>query len=303
MTRKAPINKAASVKQCLLNIARKTNQNFDLILRRYALERLLFRLSRTEHKKEFVLKGAMLLYAWRESGFRPTKDLDLLGSGTPSPDILRRTFRDTCEIGFNADGLVYDPDSICVKDSMAAQNYAGLCVSISAFLGKARVPIEIDVGFGDVVIPEPQEIDYPVLLDLPAPAILAYTRESVIAEKFEAMVRLGESNSRMKDYYDIWYLSRNFDFRASLLAEAIIATFQRRRTELPHGYPTGLSDEFFTTPNHQVQWRAFVKRIAVERDVGEFVTVVQGIRNFILPCLKDIKPDVYWPVGGPWQVI
>jgi hypothetical protein len=178
-------------------------------------------------------------------------------------------------------------------------------VNISAFLGKARIPIQIDVGFGDVVIPGPRKIAFPSLLGMPQPEIFAYTRESVVAEKVEAMVTLGEANSRIKDYYDIWYLSRNFDFHGALLTEAITATFRRRRTEVPRACPSGLSDGFAASPNHQTQWRAFVKRIGIEGEAGDFGPVVAAIRSFILPCLQWARSgtcvSAYWPAAGDWR--
>lgn len=210
-----------------MNLSRERGEDFQLVLTRYGLERLLYRLAKSPHAKEFVLKGAMLFQLWTGEPHRSTRDLDLLGMGDPSADRLRQLFQKICSLSVPDDGLVFLTDAIQAELIKKADEYQGIRLRIEACLGSAHLPLQIDIGFGDAITPGPQVVTYPTLLEFPAPQLNAYPRETVIAEKFQSMVQLGIANSRMKDFYDVWTLARQFDFDGNGLCEAIRATFQR----------------------------------------------------------------------------
>ncbi|MDZ7615530.1 MAG: nucleotidyl transferase AbiEii/AbiGii toxin family protein [Patescibacteria group bacterium] len=276
------------------------------MLTRYALERLLYRLSQSEHRDVFVLKGAMLFQLWSDQPHRPTRDLDLLGRGDSSTSRFEAILREVCEIAVEDDGLTFCTESMHGDVIKEDQEYEGLRLTLEGRLEDARIPIQIDIGFGDVVTPAASEVRYPVLLDFPAPILAAYSRESVVAEKFQAMVMLGMVNSRMKDFYDLWILAGQFTFQGPLLCEAIRATFERRRTLVPSNVPTALSAGFSQDGNKQAQWRAFANKSKL--DIGgiglDEVAVV--LRDFLLPCGCAVAAgtvlDMKWPPSGPWQV-
>lgn len=236
-------NIAASVRARLLNLARETRRPLDQLLTRYALERLLYRLSLSDHRERYVLKGALLLTTWFDSPLRPTRDVDFLGFGDPSTNVLLARFREIAAIPAD-DGLIYDGASLAAELVREDQHYGGARLRTTAMLAGARIPIVIDVGFGDATEPGLEEIDLPVLLDMPVPHLLAYPLETVIAEKFEAMVKLGLANSRLKDYYDVWALLATRELDPARLASAIGATFNRRGTDLPSGTPDALTAAF-----------------------------------------------------------
>jgi predicted nucleotidyltransferase component of viral defense system len=225
-------NMGASVRVRLLKLANERGQPNELLLTRYVLERLLYRLSTSAHRDRFVLKGAMLMTIWFETPFRPTRDLDFLGFGNSEPEVVLAAFREICGITQD-DGVAFDLNSLEVEHIREELEYGGLRIKGYAVVGGARVRLAIDVGFGDAVEPGIAETEYPVLLDLPAPRLRTYPRETVVAEKFEAIVKFGRVNSRVKDFYDIWLLSREYQFEGDTLARAIAATFARRKTEIP----------------------------------------------------------------------
>ena len=226
----SPRNVAASIRQKLLNIATRNREDFGLILTRYGLERLLYRISQSRYRDHFVLKGAMLFQVWADAPHRPTRDLDLLGQGDPSPERCLTVFRELCDIQVPEDGIVFSTETAIAAKIREEQEYEGVRIKFFAHLQNVRIPIQIDIGFGDAV--KPNLLDYPTLLPMPAPRIQAYPMNSVIAEKLEAIVSLGMLNSRMKDFFDIWFLARTFPFVAGSLADAIRATFERRATRL-----------------------------------------------------------------------
>ncbi|HEX4181207.1 MAG TPA: nucleotidyl transferase AbiEii/AbiGii toxin family protein [Caulobacteraceae bacterium] len=240
----------------LLNYARAHNQPFDLILTRYALERLLYRLGRSQVANRFILKGAMLVMTWFEAPLRGTRDLDLLGYGDPNPDAVVAVFR-TVLAEPHDDGLVFDVAALRAEPIREDMAYGGVRLCTRATLAGAQIPITIDVGFGDAIEPGAELIDYPALLDQPQPRIRAYARETVVAEKFQAMVALGRANSRMKDFYDIWALAKTHVFDPDRLAQAIAATFARRGTPVPIDPPDALTPAFAADAAKQTQWRAF----------------------------------------------
>ncbi len=227
-------NLGASVRTRLLQFAKASGQTFDLVLTRFALERLLFRLSESPHAGRFVLKGAMLMMSWFDDPHRGTRDLDLLGFGNPEPDPMLKTFREILAQQAE-DGVTFDAETLRVDRIREGLEYGGLRLRVVASINGARITLTIDIGFGDALEPGAEMLDYPSMLGFPMPRLRAYARETVIAEKFQAMVMLGRANSRMKDFYDIWILSRSFAFTDDRLARAIKATFQRRS---PRRYPT-----------------------------------------------------------------
>lgn len=304
MTRSQPANLAASVRQRLLNLSVSRAEDPNLTLTRYALERLLYRLACSEHSRQFILKGAMLFAVWMESAHRPTRDLDLLGFGEASNERLIVIFQQLCDVKVEPDGMMFDPHSVQVSEIREGQEYPGRRIKLIGLLGTARIPVQIDVGFGDVVTPRPTEIDYPTLLDLPAPRVRAYPPETVVAEKLQAMVVLGMQNSRMRDFYDLWVIARQFSFQGPTLIEAVRATFRRRRTEVPKAVPTGLGEEFATDKNKMAQWKAFLARSQLAGTEIELLKVINELRAFLVPVLdataKDSDFDHSWANGGPW---
>jgi predicted nucleotidyltransferase component of viral defense system len=278
---KPPIkNMGASVRARLLNLSKQRRQPFDLLLNNYVLERLLYRLSQTQYRDRFILKGAMLLTKWFEDPLRPTRDLDLLGIGNDDQDEMVRIFQEVCGASYN-DGVVFDPNSVKVDRIREETEYGGLRITATAKVDTAQVRVVIDIAFGDSVEPGLQEIDLPVLLDFPAPHLRAYARETVIAEKFQAMVMLGRANSRMKDLYDIWVLSRNFEFKGDTLPRAIAATFARRKTEIPKEIPDALTTAFAEDPTKVAQWNSFIEDVAFQP--GILADVINDPNKFLMP--------------------
>ncbi len=273
-------NVGASVRARLLQLAKASGQSFDLVLTRFALERLLFRLSQSPHANRFVLKGAMLMMSWFDDPHRGTRDLDLLGFGDPSPDPMLETFREILAQEAD-DGVKFDADTLHVDRIREALDYGGLRLRVIATISGARINLTIDIGFGDALEPGVEVLDYPSMLDFPMPRLRAYARETVIAEKFQAMVMLGRVNSRMKDFYDIWILSRSFDFSDDRLARAIAATFERRETPIPTDRPDALTDAFAKDQQKQRQWRAFVEGVA--HNPGDLTDVIAEIATFLMP--------------------
>ena len=269
-------NVGASVRQRLLNLAHARGQPMELLLTRYALERLLYRLSLSPHRERFVLKGAMLLAVWFDEPHRATRDVDLLGFGEAAEDALLATFREIMAVEVD-DGVNFDLEGLRIEAIREEVEYGGSRLRTTAALAGARIPINVDIGFGDAVEPGVEDIDLPVLLDMPSPHLRAYPPETVIAEKFHAMVALGRANSRMKDYYDVWMLMSTFALDLERLNRAIKATFARRNTAIPALVPDGLSDAFATDPAKQKQWDAFASNLAGE--FPELRVVVAGIRQ------------------------
>ncbi len=275
-----PRDVGASVRARLLNLARQKGQALDLLLTRYAIERLLHRLSISAHRDHFVLKGAMLMTTWFDDPHRPTRDVDLLGYGDPAPEAMLATFREICSIAMD-DGVAFDVNGLRVELIREELDYGGLRLRTTARLSGARITVVVDIGFGDAIEPGLEEVELPVLLDLPQPKLRAYARETVIAEKFQAMVVLGLANSRMKDFYDVWVLSQAYAFDDDRLARAIGATFERRGTALPTDAPEALTATFSSDAAKQRQWQAFVRDLGAEVPVlGE---VVAALAAFLLP--------------------
>jgi predicted nucleotidyltransferase component of viral defense system len=256
-------NIAASARARLLTIAHADKVDFLVVLQRFALERLLHRLARSQHADRFTLKGAMLFTVWAGEPHRATRDLDLLARGTPALDELVAVWRDVTAVDVDDDGVRFDRDSIKASVIREGRVYEGVRVVLLAQIESARIDLQIDVGFGDAVVPPPRRVLLPVLLDFPAPEMAAYAPETVVAEKLHAMVEHGEINTRLKDYYDIWWLMTRGMVDGALLVEAIAATFARRRTPQPAALPPALSSAFATNPAKERQWRGFCRRAAI----------------------------------------
>lgn len=269
---------ARSVQVRLARHAKDIGVDPNLVLTRYTVERFLYRLSRSPHAEQFVLKGALLLLVWLGETLRPTRDADLLGFGELSDDALLKIFRDICTIEVEPDAATFLPDSVRVEPIREEDAYGGRRVTLQGRVGAARLTVQVDIGIGDAVTPAPQWLEYPSLLeDLPRPRLRAYPRETVVAEKLHAMVLLGVRNSRMKDYFDVRALLREEEMDAAQLARAIAATFARRRTALPEGIPAALSDGFASDATKQAQWRAFLGKNRIKGPALE--EVVADIRT------------------------
>lgn len=272
----AKANLAASIRARLLNHAKKQDAEFQQVLIRFTLERFLYRLSVSPHGERFVLKGALLFDLWFDVPHRPTRDADFLGFGSSDLGTLAATFREVAAITVD-DGIIFDPESVRAAEIRKDANYAGVRVTLLGTLDNARCPAQFDIGFGDAVTPGPIETEFPVLLDdLPAPRLRVYPRETAIAEKFEALVKLGIANSRMKDYFDLWVLLRDGTIVVDTLTPAIRATFERRGIPLPIAIPFGLSDDFARDVMKQRQWQAFLAKNALDApNLDEIVAILR----------------------------
>ena len=296
-------NISASVRDRLLNKARTEKLDFNLLLTRYALERMLYRLSISKQRDQFLLKGALLFDLWFDVPHRPTHDADFLGFGSAEIPHIEATFRDICRIEVE-DGIAFQPDTVKAAEIRKEANYAGVRVTLLGMLDSARCAVQIDIGFGDAVVPGPDEVHYPVILgEMPGPHLHVYPRYTVVAEKLEALTSLGMLNSRMKDYFDLWILAKHSDFDGQILSRAVAATFDRRRTAVPTGVPIGLSDEFINDAQKGKQWQGFLRKNAL--DPMSLATVVVDLRDFLMPVLAAIAAggshDYPWRAVAGWQ--
>lgn len=302
MTR-PPKDLGASVQARLRNVARQRSEDVQVLLLQFVLERLLHRIACSTYRRDFVLKGAMLFTAWTRVAHRATRDLDLLGTGVPDLNRLAAIFRTICTIEVDPDGVAFDAGTVVASRIREDQLYEAVRVMLTASVGSARINVQVDIGFGDAIHPAPVEMSFPTILDQPAPLLLTYPRETVVAEKFHAVVSLGLLNSRMKDFFDLTVLCRQFPFAGRPLGEAIAATFARRQTELPDSEPVALSAAFTEATDKQVQWAAFVRRNRLAG--GDLATVVSQLREFLWPVVMGLhgrRPmPQQWPAGGPWS--
>jgi predicted nucleotidyltransferase component of viral defense system len=294
----------ASIRARLLNKAKAEGQDFNLVLTRYALERLLYRLGSSSHAERFLLKGALLFDLWFDIPHRPTRDLDLLGFGPAEIPILEAVFRDLC-VGASEpnDGIRFQAETVRGMEIRKEANYAGIRVTLAGLLAGARCSVQVDVGFGDAVTPAPEPVDYPVILpELPTPRLRAYPRYTVVAEKLDALVTLGIANSRMKDYFDLWVLARQADFDGYILTQAIRATFDRRATQMPDGVPFGLTPDFAEDRQKQIQWQAFLRKNALGQ--VSLPEVLDMLRRFLLPPFHAARDCTVfasmWLPGRSW---
>jgi len=291
-------NIPASVKQRLLNRTKTDNRSLNELLQYYAMERFLYRLSLSSHAQNYILKGALMLRAWNSPEFRSTMDIDMLGKTESEEANIIVQICDILAVEVDPDGLVFDSESIRTERITEDADYEGIRVRFSGFLGTARINMQIDIGFGDIVYPEPEKAELPCMLDFPAPSLLCYSRESAIAEKFEAMVKLGHLNSRMKDFYDIWLLSRQFRFELSKLSEAVKLTFKQRGTELNQPIEA-FSTEFISS--HLSMWAVFRKRLKQDHVPASFQDIVTEVESFLAPVIKGDSEEKEWIPAGSWS--
>lgn len=294
----------ASVHRRLLNISREEERPFNELLQYYAMERFLYRMSKSAYSKKFILKGAMILVAWSTAPSRLTSDLDLLGQLPNNSDDILSIMKEVCEVEVEPDGVMFDTENITIEPIAEIADYPGVRVKIMGNLGSAMLNVQVDIGFDDVVVPKPDSLTYPVLLDMPAPRLRGYSRESLIAEKLESIVRFGILNSRIKDFYDIWQLSRVYGFDGNILQKAVDSTFSNRHkdissrtTEIFHTYPGG--------ENKEKQWEAFLEKNRLETLGENLKEVCDSIRSFVEPVILAIYDERefngFWPPGGPWK--
>jgi hypothetical protein len=304
VTKRKPKNIDASVRQLLLNQARESGRPFGELVQYFAMERFLYRLSKSPHADKFVLKGALMLAVWKAPMSRPTMDVDMLGRTDNSVEAIAAITKDICQQDAEADGVVFDPSSVNAERITEDAEYEGVRVRFKGNLGTVRITMQLDVGFGDVVIPATEDTDYPVILDLPAPRLHGYSRESTVAEKLEAMVKLGILNSRMKDFFDIWLLSQHFDFDGRVLADAVARTFSTRGTMLP-AMPTALTTEFARNATKLTQWRAFIRKTKISGVPQELEDIIASIAEFLLPVVEAVAGSSrfsrFWQAPGPWR--
>jgi hypothetical protein len=299
-------NPGASVQAKLKNHRARTGEDMALVLLRYVIERFLYRLSLSPHRDRFVLRGAALFFVWVPGGHRPTGDLDMLGVGDSAVETLTQQFLEICAVPVEEDGLVFLPETLLVEERTEGRAYQGLYIEIVARLGTALPRLEVDLSFGEAITPGPEEIELPTLLGLPRPRLHAYPQETVIAEKTEALVKLGMGNTRLKDFFDLWYLSSAFAFDGPTLAAALKATFTRRGTLFPeNGLPIALTDEFANDPVKQRQWAAFRKKLTDDTTPASLEALLTPLRAFLQPLLAALAEDhdftLKWPTGGPWS--
>jgi predicted nucleotidyltransferase component of viral defense system len=298
-------NIAASVAARLLNHAKRTGEDYQTVLTSYCFERFLYRLGESDLRDRFVLKGAMLFRVWSHQRYRATRDLDLLRRGEGSLETLRNEIGTICVTAVADDGIVFRTETVRVEPIRARDDDVGGRVTLTSFCSTARLSLQIDVGVGDAVWPEPRRCAYPSLLTFPPPDILAYSRETVVAEKLEAMVVLGDRNSRIKDFFDLHHLASHFAFERATLTEAVRRSFVTRGTPVPVDAPVGLTPVYWENPSRPAQVRAFARRAGLPFPNDADSEIGRLLREFLLPILADLRDGNAaagsWAPGGPWK--
>ncbi|MFH1309899.1 MAG: nucleotidyl transferase AbiEii/AbiGii toxin family protein [Candidatus Omnitrophota bacterium] len=298
-------NIEVSVKARLQNKAKEENRPFAEMMRHYGMERFLYRFSKSKYVDEFVLKGALLFTAWHIFERRTTLDIDFLARFDNQVTNIETIMKDICDIPVDPDGLMFDTKTVQGRKIKENADYEGVRVKFTGFLDRSRIPMQIDVGFGDIVYPDIKVIDYPVILDFPKPHLKAYPAESVISEKFEAMIKLGLLNSRMKDFYDIWLMMRQFNFSGLNLAEALKITFKHRKTGLPTGEPLFAEEIYDEKSDRQTLWKAFLSKGDIERAPDKLAVIAKEIEDFLAEPLNGLaKGNAFnkmWKAPGPWK--
>ena len=297
-------NLPASVMARLLNRAKQTGDDYQNLLTAFCFERFLYRLGVSEVRKRFVLKGAMLLRVWSDRPYRATRDLDLLRRGDGSSDAIRRDIQTICTTRVVPDAVEFDSDAIRTEAIRAEDEYAGTRAALPARCGTARLALQVDMGVGDSVWPAPRPCAYPSLLEFPPPNVLAYPREGVVAEKLEAMIVLGDRNSRIRDFFDLHYLANHFEFDRATLVESIRRSFRKRRTPIPPDTPIGLTPAYWANPSRPAQVRAFARRAGLTISSNPGREILPVLIELLLPLFDDLRNETQregqWPPGGPW---
>lgn len=306
MSRESTSNVPASIRQRLLNLSRERKDEFGLILTQYAIERLLARLEQSSYAGQFILKGAQLFSLWLAIPHRPTRDLDLLKQGESDVQFLVALFREVIPITIEPpDGIVFLQDSVKGAVIREDASYEGVRITLRYDLNGATDAMQVDIGVGDAVVPIPKHVEMPSILGFPPIHIRAYSKETVIAEKLEAIIALGIRNSRMKDFYDIWILAQSFCFEGSSLCESIAATFNRRHTEIPAFPPLALTTEFWEESNKLIQWRGFLRRLPLDESSHSLEHIITDLQKFLLPLLSSLAAKKnftkVWNSSDGWQ--
>lgn len=286
---KENINIPASIHRRLKNIAKEKNESLEDLLYRYMVERFLYRLSQSKYKEKFYLKGACLFWLWEEIPHRPTRDIDFLGIIPGDIILLEKIFAEISSLNIPEDGLLFVVNSIKGEEIREGQTYGGIRLKQAVMLGKARLILQVDIGYGDVVTPQPEDSEFPTLLKMPAPKIKTYPLCTVIAEKLEIMVIRDIENSRMKDFYDLWFLTKNFDINKTELLLAIKRTFGNRKTIIPVLAPIALTLEFAENEQKQIQWKAFLKKNQINVANTELNEIILHLNSFFMPILDEIN--------------
>jgi hypothetical protein len=296
---------ASSIRQRLVNYSKENNDEFQLTLTRYGLQRLVFRITSSPYSHSFVLKGAMLFTLWTDEKYRSTRDLDLLGFGGAGIPEMEQIFKEICDISDPEDGLIFLKESVKGEAIRKEEEYQGVRITFQARLGNAKIPIQVDIGFGDAITPAATEIDFPNILGLSTARIRSYPKETVVAEKFQAMTNLGMANSRLKDFYDIWFLAKSFPFAGTDLSKAIENTFRHRQTKLPTSVPVALTKDFFADQQKKAQWVAFLGKTKASARPDSLADVATLLTTFLMPptvaIAKNQVFDSTWSDGGPWK--
>ena len=304
MTRKTR-NLTASIHQRLKNKADSISRPFNELLQRFIIERFIYRLSKSPHAEKFILKGALMFAVWSGSYTRPTRDIDLLGKTDNDLKAITVIMRDVCKIGVEADGLEFIAETLTANRITEDAKYEGVRIHVQGAFGKSPIKLQIDIGFGDIVVPEPRKVSYPALLDFPAPELNGYTMESTIAEKYHAMAYFGITNSRMKDFYNIWMLSRVFEFKGDVLSKAIFETFNKRNS--PLDATAAVFDDSFASEKEKIsQWGGFLEKAKLDDAPEFFQDVVSVIKLFIHPVVSSLAEGIEfkgdWIAPGPWKL-
>lgn len=293
-------NLALSVHRRIMNRAEAERKPFAELLQYYSMERFLYRLGCSAHRRNFILKGAYVFVAWKAPRSRPTRDLDLLGFSDNSVENIVRIVREICNLPVDPDGIVFDSGTVTSEVIQERDEYQGVRISFHGFLGKSRIPMRLDIGFGDIITPAPIEIEMTTILsDMNKPNVLVYPPEAVVAEKFHILVDLGLMNSRIKDYFDLWWLSRNFEFRSDLLLAAIRNTFTHRKTSVPVGIPPGLTPEF--SRSNQSMWERFIDKNGLSDAPKDLNEVILDLIVFFVPIIDPQENiTLQWTPGSGW---
>ncbi|MGA1845330.1 MAG: nucleotidyl transferase AbiEii/AbiGii toxin family protein [bacterium] len=298
-------NIEASIKARLKNKAKETNRPFAEVLQYYGMERFLYRFSKSRYADKFVLKGALLFAVWQIPDRRTTLDIDFLARFDNEVATIEKVMKDVCDTSVDLDGLNFDPQTVKGMKLKEDADYEGVRVKFTGFLDRAEIPMQIDVGFGDIVYPKTRVIDYPAILDFPKPRLNGYPQESVISEKFEAMIKLGLLNSRMKDFYDIWLMTRQFEFSGANIASAIKKTFNNRKTEIPNKKPLFADEIYDEKSDRQTLWSAFLKKGDIQNAPETLSTTAKEIERFLIEPIMALNDNVTfaktWKQPKGWE--
>lgn len=297
-------NISASIRTRLQNIAKETGRPFSEVLQYYGMERFLYRFSRSEYADRFILKGALMFTVWRVPERRTTLDIDFLAHYSNQIAAIEKLISNVCKVPVTPDGLIFDSEKVKAKKIKENADYEGVRVKFQGWLGRSRITMQIDVAFGDVVYPKPRLIDYPVILDLPRPHLKGYPAEGIVSEKFEAIIKLGSLNSRMKDFYDLWLMLRQFDFDGIKLTEALKRTFSHRQTPLPEHQPIFAEEIYDERSDRQTLWKAFLKKGEITHAPEKLNDTAKEIEKFLIdPIDASRKGQAFckeWKAAGQW---